>query len=98
MKEFGRGGCLKNFLEVVAKLESDEGLSLNIQGKYYIFHGKLLCVAGDNLSMNDLGGFKCGFVFAKRPCRLCMILHDDLSKFLVETDVVLKNESYHKKQ
>lgn len=98
VKEFGREACLKDFLDGVAQLESDEGLSLKINGQTITLHGTLLCVAGDNLSMNHLGGFKVGFAFAKHPCRHCMIEHCELSKFFCEGDLCLRNENEHRVQ
>lgn len=98
VKEFGREACLTDFFEVVAKLESNEGLQLQINGEQIVFHGTLLCVVGDNLSMNQLGGFKGGFSWARRPCRTCMCSQEEIKIKLCEFDMVMRTKTEHNNQ
>lgn len=95
VKEFGIEPCLNDFIETIIQLESDEGLTININGVDYHLHGTLLSVAGDSLALNGLGGFKESFGFALRPCRMCMLPKEDMSQIFTEFGMPLRSKTMH---
>jgi hypothetical protein len=48
------------------------GISFTLQGQHRVVKGDLLCVLGDSLAGNWIGGFKAGFSpVVCRPCHVC---------------------------
>jgi hypothetical protein len=67
----GFAKLLSEFLETINRL-STTGISFTIEGESHVFFGYLLCVLGDSLASNLLGGFKSSFnPEVHRYCRSC---------------------------
>jgi len=98
IKQFGFRKLLSNFVQTIKVLESTEGLTIHVDGKPVILHGTLLCVCGDGLAMNGLGGFKEGIGFAKRPCRNCMLLRTEMDVIYLESEMPLRTKEEYAAQ
>jgi hypothetical protein len=79
IKRFGFAPVLADFVDVINKLQSPEGLVLRINGDQVNLHGALISVNGDGLALNGMGGFKEGIGGAKLPCRVCPMTREEMS-------------------
>ena len=70
----GLNKILQRFVDDINEL-TEVGVSVTINGTPKTFKGALLAFLGDNLAMNDLGGFKKFFSFSFRSCRTCLVTH-----------------------
>ncbi|KAK3910325.1 Dehydrodolichyl diphosphate synthase complex subunit Dhdds [Frankliniella fusca] len=89
------GIILEDFIAVMQKLASDEGLKLRINNEEMVFYGFLSIVCGDHPAQGFIGGFK-ETVKADKPCRRCLAAKD---VYLKETDISvfnLRTERIHK--
>lgn len=88
------GPILKNFIEGLNKLSSEEGVTFYINGVPRVFHGFLLFVVGDYPALGNIGGFK-ESVFAWRFCRQCMVTKDEMREKYEEGQVKVRTEAAH---
>ena len=63
-----------------------------------MFKGALLAFLADNLASNELGGFKLSYSFSFCCCRMCLVVHEDMSKEFNSDSVLLRDLSNHKSQ
>ena len=53
---------------------------MEVGGRIVKLQGAVLCLLGDTLGSNFIGGFKEGVGFSLRKCRRCMASNEDISK------------------
>ncbi|CAB4037357.1 Hypothetical predicted protein, partial [Paramuricea clavata] len=63
------------------ELENDNGYEFTISGRKRTFRGSIAFVSGDNLGLQELGGFKVG-PGANCKCRECMGLADEIKRMV----------------
>ena len=57
----------------------EEGCRLELSdGREVVIHAAVLCMLGDTLGSNFVGGFKDGVGFALRKCRVCLAVQSDM--------------------
>ena len=64
---------LRDFIEIMNRLSSDEGVTFLIKNRPRVFHGFLMFIIGDYIACGNVSGFKESASKALRPCRQCMI-------------------------
>ncbi|KAH9359487.1 hypothetical protein HPB48_000441 [Haemaphysalis longicornis] len=74
---------------------SDQGLRFNFEGAEKHARVLLFSFCGDNLSMNRLGGFSCGFS-GGRVCRFCMVSAKQLASKTSEHMCQLRTAARHR--
>lgn len=73
----------------------ENGVHLYINGKALKVYFQLALILGDNLGLHSILGFAESFRTV-HPCRFCLIHFNDLNKFFVEDNLVLRNEANYK--
>jgi len=94
VKKFGLQQLLSDFNTGLKKLH--DGVQLKINGSSRLHHGLLVCVLGDTLAAQALGGFKEGVGTANRPCRTCEVSSKDMAKIRTSDNFVLRDEREHR--
>lgn len=76
VKKYGFSAILKPFMDDLKKLESDEGLLININGTNFLLRASIAMVCADGLAAHALFGLLSPS--AKHFCRLCLISREEL--------------------
>ncbi|XP_034934923.1 uncharacterized protein, partial [Chelonus insularis] len=84
---------LQFFVDDIVKLQM-VGIDIVINNTVKNYKGSLLFFAGDTPASALIGGFK-ESVSATRPCRSCMVAHEDLKRFFTKEDFILRNLDNH---
>ncbi|XP_064389680.1 uncharacterized protein LOC135337642 [Halichondria panicea] len=72
MNQSARDILLRNFVQCMKLLSTDEGYRLELDSGVVVLHGAVVCLCGDIPASNFLGGF------ALRKCRQCLCSKEDL--------------------
>lgn len=95
VKKYGYDAVLTPFMAELKKLESDEGVIINVnQSKSFKVRGSIAMVSADNLGANSLFGFVESFG-ANKPCRVCTGTKHDFQRKFTEDDFQLRSEEEH---
>ena len=97
LEKHGIDAVLQPFFEDCNKL-AKTGVSVCVKGANRVFKGALLAFLAGNLASNELGGFKLSFSFSFRCCRMCLLVHEDMSKEFNSDMVLLRELSSHNSQ
>ncbi|KAK3917650.1 Non-symbiotic hemoglobin [Frankliniella fusca] len=76
LKNHGYAKILDDFIKILNKLSSKEGIRIRIGNEEVVFHGIFICFCGDNPASENVGGFKESH-FAAKPCRQCFVSKED---------------------
>lgn len=93
VQQYGLDVILKPFISDLKELHSS-GLTFTSGGAVRNAQVFVLCVCGDNLSMNRLGGFSCCFSQG-RVCRFCMAASKSLLEVTTEDSCALRSAQAH---
>ena len=93
MSEFGLNLLLRPIIEIIKKLE--EGVEMDLQGKFVKVFGTLAVVVADNLASHEIGGFKTGFARGFRKCRFCLATAEDINSKYCQESFILRNKEDH---
>ena len=93
MSEFGLNLLLRQIIEIIKKLE--EGVEMDLQGKFVKVFGTLAVVVADNLGSHQIGGFKTGFARGFRKCRFCLATAEDINSKYCQESFILRNKEDH---
>lgn len=93
LKKFGIDKILSDFIGSICKLNLGCNIQVGNQQKHMF--GTLLCVLGDTLAAQLIGGFKEGVGLAENPCRTCEITHDEIGESLHGNQFPLRNLQEH---
>jgi hypothetical protein len=86
---------LRDFSDTVNTL-SENGVSFIINGSSVLVKGGLLCLLGDSLASNWLGGFKSSFSpVVERPCHVCLTKSVDFATVCVHEESGPRNPRVH---
>lgn len=97
-KKYRNEPFLRDFINAMNRLSSDEGVKFVIKGVERVFHGFLMFVIGDYPASGNLGGFKESPAKATRPCRQCMVYQCELHSKTRESEVTLRSAALHAEQ
>ena len=93
LKKYGFDAVLRPFMYEMRELESDAGMTINIDGKNVQVHGTLTTLSADSLAAHEMLGFMSPS--ANRLCRLCLSTRDDIQSRFDEGDVQMRNIEEH---
>lgn len=86
VKKYGFKNILKPFFHDLQKLESGEGVLINLDGEEFVLRATLRAFFGDGLAVHDVNGLLAPS--ANRFCRMCLITRVEL----LNSDVLPKDE------
>ena len=89
MNKYGVNAILEPIMNEIAELENDNGYEFTISGRKRTFRGSIAFVSGDNLGLQELGGFKVG-PGANCKCRECMGLADEIKRMVSRIKGLIK--------
>ena len=81
INKYGINAILEPIVDEILELEKDDGCQFTISGRKRTFRGSIAFVSGDNLGLQELGGFKVG-PGANCKCRECMGLADEIKRMV----------------
>ena len=81
INKYGINAILEPIVDKILELEKDDGCQFTISGRKRTFRGSIAFVSGDNLGLQELGGFKVG-PGANCKCRECMGLADEIKRMV----------------
>jgi hypothetical protein len=81
MNKYGVNAILEPIMNEIAVLENDNGYEFTISGRKRTFRRSIAFISGDNLGLQELGGFKVG-PGANCNCRECMGLADEIKRMV----------------
>lgn len=95
IKKYGFDPILAPFMEELHKLESDDGVTFQVdKDKYFTLRGSLALVSADNLGGNSLFGFVESFS-ANMPCRVCTGNKDEFQTKFIGEQFQLRSKREH---
>ena len=94
IEEHSLNTVLVPFVQDLNRLTT-EGVTVTVKGSQRLFKGALLAFLGDNLAMNELGGFKRSFSMSFRYCRTCMLPRVDASSVYVASELEHRTMASH---
>ena len=94
IEEHGLNTVLMPFVQDLNR-RTTEGVTVTVKGSQRLFKGALLAFLGDNLAMNELGGFKRSFSMLFRYCRTCMLPRVDASSVYVASELKHRTMASH---
>jgi hypothetical protein len=97
ISNFGIDQMIRPFINDIKSLESDNGVTFNINGQNRNFHGTVSVVSADNPASQAIGGFKEG-AMAFRKCRFCLATDNDIQTKFNEASFELRNIEDHRRQ
>ncbi|KAH9364855.1 hypothetical protein HPB48_013399 [Haemaphysalis longicornis] len=93
VKKHGLPATLRPLLQELSELQSN-GITISVNGKDVCLKVSVLACAGDNLSMNRLGGFTCSFSRGS-VCRFCMAQSSQLPTLTREGLCQVRTKELH---
>lgn len=95
VKKHGYGVFLRPLLEDLSHLEYN-GISVTVNGETLQFYGGMATISGDNLGLNDIGGFRKCFSSGKF-CRFCMVDYKEFKSgnYNCDASLVPRKERSH---
>lgn len=74
--KYGFGQILSHFMDDLKKLESDDGIKIQLHGEEFTLHATLTAVCGDTLAVHEV--FNMLGPKANKFCRSCLYSREDL--------------------
>ncbi|KAH9382804.1 hypothetical protein HPB48_023364 [Haemaphysalis longicornis] len=93
VKKHGLPATFRPLLQELSELQSN-GITISVNGKDVCLKVSVLACAGDNLSMNRLGGFTCSFSRGS-VCRFCMAQSSQLPTLTREGLCQVRTKELH---
>lgn len=95
VKQFGLQHLLSDFMCLKTLYA---GMVLTVNGCKRLVHGLLVCLLGDTLPAQKLGGFKEGVGTAHRPCRTCEVTNDKIAESSTGADFEICDATEHRER
>lgn len=93
LKKYGFHPILRSFLAEMKQLESDDGYTMELNGRAIQIHGTLTSLSADTLAAHDLMGFM--GPSSNRFCRLCLGTREEIQTKFSEDEFVLRSIEQH---
>ena len=96
-EKYGFNKVIEPLIEDLKILGSDQGYTFSLPNGLITLRGSILAFLADTPASNKAGGFKEGVGGAKRKCRHCMAIFEDMQSFFEEKHFQLRNMDNHMK-